>query len=109
MELQSNELKLIYKDDLVTYLTPLNMQKITYNGVEGMFISFEKYKLLENYLIDYFVMQKNYIEMNKRMNDYWKLEHRLGIWKSSFAGSLAVNVSLSVIIVGACFLVYALK
>ena len=102
MALSSNELD--QKEQLNNYLIRFQLQKITYNGIEGYFIPFEGYRQLTFILNDYIFTQMEMqiykdqisfmkIEIDKLQTKNKRLSYGFGI-------TLALDIGFACIIAG---------
>jgi hypothetical protein len=97
------------ENELNELTNSFGFQKITFQGTQGFFISFNNYKLLRITLLDYLYMQDELSVIYKQLNSYWKLEKQKRLWQQSFTISLAINISFVLVASGLCLLIYNIK
>lgn len=84
------------------------MQKITYQGIEGFFIPFSGFKQMRIILNDYVYMQELIEIKNQRIKDLEKLEVMNFKLKTGLAIAISFDVGITLIAVGLGLLTYNL-
>jgi hypothetical protein len=96
-------------DRLNEYIVTFQLQKITYNGVEGFFIPFSGYKQVLLCLNDYIYYQDLVILKNERIKQLESLETLNFQLKTGLGVSISFNIGISLVAVGVGVLCYGLS
>jgi hypothetical protein len=104
MGLQSNEN--VEKVDNI--ITTFQLQKITYNGVDGFFMPFTGFKQMRIILNDYVYMQDLISLKEERIQQLEKYEIMNFKLKTGLGISISFNIGISLLAVALGFLTYNL-
>jgi hypothetical protein len=106
MALSSEELSPEIKKRLNDYIITFDMQKITYNGVEGYFIPSSGFTKVELCLRKLLMYEDLVIIKDDRIQKLEKYELEMWKWKTGLGVSVAFNVGLTCIAAGIGMILY---
>ena len=107
MGLQSQE-KNNYVDRVDNIIITFQMQKITYNGIDGFFLPFAGYKQMRLILNDYIYYQDLLILKEERIKQLERFEIMNFKLKTALGITISFDVGISLIAIGLGFLTYNL-